>query len=81
MEYFHGLVVYTFNGVRGEEFLLFFLTVDAAEETFYLHFTRQLHDTVYHSLGAGRTAGDVNVDGHDVAYALCHMVAVPEGSA
>ena len=64
-----------------EELLAVLLAVYAAEEALHLHFARELDDTVYHCLGARGTAGDEDVDGDDVLDALCHMVAVAEGSA
>ena len=67
--------------MRGKEIFEFLLTVDAAEEAFDFHFTRELHDAVNHGFGARRTAGDENVDGNDILDAFCHMVAVTERAA
>ena len=75
------LIFDALHGVLGEKFLLFFLAVDTSEEALHLNLARELHDTLDHSFGAGRTAGNENVDGYDVLDAFGHVVALAEGAA
>ena len=74
--YYSLLILGFFQRMGFKKLLLFFLTVNASEELLNLNLARQLHDTIYHSFGTGRTSGHIHIDRYYLLDTLHHMVRV-----
>ena len=61
-------------GMRSKEVGQFLLAVNAAEETFYLNLSLQLHQAIEHGLGTRRTTRDIHIDWYQLIYAVNHAI-------